>query len=261
MSIKSILVVMSGTAGEEARLQAAFDLATRHDADVAVLHVRPTPAIYGSSSGFEIPISLIESQQREIEETAETVEAAVKTAADRAAIEVEWRCEEGDELAIAGVHARYADLVIAPPALARDLVFASASPVLSFPDGAKTSAPKRVLIAWNGSREAARAVRDAMALIEAAESVDVIVIDPPGDRPISADIGRALAHHDIKVDVRERLSGDADIGTLLLEEARTSGADLLVMGAFGHSRLREWVLGGATEGALKDSKMPIVLSH
>lgn len=261
MAIKSILVVMSGASGEEVRLKEAFALAARHSASIAALHVKPTPAIYVSSPGMEMPVAIIESQQREIDRTAAAVEASVKAEAEKAGVAVEWRSEEGDEITVAGVHARYADLVVASPDVARDLVFSSASPVLAFPNGAKPAAPKRVLVAWNGSREAARAVRDALPMIEAAATVSVIVIDPPSGQAIGTDLGRALAHHGIKVDVSERLSGGAEVGTILLEEARTSGAELLVMGAYGHSRFREWVLGGATEAALSEAKIPVLLSH
>ncbi len=261
MTIKSILVVMS-TPSETARLKAAFALAERHGATVAVLHAKPTPVVYaGGGPGMDMPVALIESQQQEFDRTAKAIEAAVKAEAARIGIEVEWRSEEGDAVGIAGVHARYADLVVASPDLARDLVFSAAAPVLAFPEDGKTSAPTRVMIAWNGSREVAPAVRDALPLIEAAETVMVIVVDPPTGRPIGMDLGRALGRHGIKVDVSERLSDGGDVGAILLEEARTSGAELLVMGAYGHSRLREWVLGGATEEARSEAKIPVLLSH
>jgi nucleotide-binding universal stress UspA family protein len=261
MAIKTVLVVMSGVQGDAARLKAGLALAARAEATVAVLHVKPSPILYAGGGGMEMPVSLIEAQVQEIDRRALSVEADVKDLAERAGTAVEWRCEEGEEVTVAGIHARYADLVVASPDLARDLVFDSASPVLAFPDEAKPDAPRRVLVAWNGSREAACAVRDALPLLKAAETVDVIVVDPPAGRPIGVDLGRFLGRHGIKVEVRERLSDGAAIGTLLLEEARTSGAELLVMGAYGHSRLREWVLGGATEETLDAPSIPVLLSH
>jgi nucleotide-binding universal stress UspA family protein len=261
MAIKTVLVVMSGVPGDMARLRAGFALAARAEAMVVALHVKPTPILYAGGGGMEMPVSLIEAQVQEIDRRALSVEAEAKALAEKAGAAVEWRCEEGEEVTIAGIHARYADLVVANPDLARDLVFDSAAPVLAFPDVAKPDAPRRVLVAWNGSREAARAVRDAMPLLKSAETVEVLVIDPPDGRPIGVDLGRFLGRHGIKVDIRERLSGGAAIGTLLLEEARTSGAELLVMGAYGHSRLREWVLGGATEETLDDPTIPVLLSH
>ena len=260
MTIKTVLVVLSGVSGDETRLAAALLLGARFEAGIAALHVKPAPVILTGGMNGEVPASLIEAQQQQIDATAAAVEAAARSQAARVGAKIDWRCEEGDEVSVAGVHARYADLVVAAPDVARELVFVSASPVMAIPDGATPNGLKRAVIAWNGSQEAARAVRDALPLIEAVESAEVLVIDPPRQE-IGTDIARRLAAHGIKVDVRERLSGDADIGGLLLEEARVSGADFLVMGAYGHSRLREWVLGGATEEVLEAAKIPVLMSH
>lgn len=260
MALRSILVVMS-VPTEVARLKAAFALAERHDASIAVLHVKPSPIVYAGGPGMDVPVALIESQQQEFDRTAKVVEGVVRAEAKKAGVTVEWRSEEGDAVGIAGVHARYADLVVAAPDLARDLVFTAAAPVLAFPEGAEPVAPERALVAWNGSREASRTVRDALPLIEAAETVLVVVVDPPAGRPIGMDLGRSLGRRGVKAEVSERLSDGGDVGAILLEEARTAGAELLVMGAHGHSRFREWVLGGTTEGALSESRIPVLLSH
>ncbi|MSP49041.1 MAG: universal stress protein [Alphaproteobacteria bacterium] len=261
MPIKNLLVVVSGADGEETRLDTAVALAGKHGASVAALYVKPTAVIYSGGMGFEMSPALIEAQERDLEAAAKEAEAAVKAYAARSKTAIEWRCEEGDEVAVAAIHARYADLVVATPDLARDLVFAAGGPVLAVPDGVKANPPKRVLVAWNGGREAARALRDAADLLAAAGSATVVVIDPPPGKPIGQDIARFLAAHGIKTEVREMVSRGAGVGGLLLEEARTGGADLLVMGAYGHSRFREWVLGGATEEVLSDSKLPVLLSH
>lgn len=261
MAIRTVLVVVSGVPGDTARLKAGLALAARAQAGVAVLHVKPSPILYAGGGGMEMPVALIEAQVQDIDRRALAIEEEVKALAGKSGAAIDWRCEEGDEITVAGLHARYADLVVASPDVARDLVFDAASPILAFPDEAKADAPRRVLLAWNGSREAARAARDALPLLKAAETVDVIVVDPPAGRPIGVDLGRFLGSHGITVEIRERLSGGADIGALLLEEARTSGAELLVMGAYGHSRLREWVLGGATEEALETQTIPVLLSH
>jgi len=261
VSIRSILVVLSGVTGDEARLASALSLGGRFGAGVAVLHVKPSPVIVTGGMGGEVPPALIEIQQQQIDGTAAAVEKAARDRAGRIGAAIEWRCEEGNEVDVAGVHARYVDLVVASPELARDLVFVSAAPVMAMPDGAALNGLKQAMIAWNGSREAARAVRDAMPLIQVVGDVQVLVIDPPNGQEIGADIARMLASHGVKVDVRERLSNGAEVGDLLLQEARVSGTDLLVMGAYGHSRLREWVLGGATEEVLEKARIPVLLSH
>jgi len=261
MSIKTILVVVSRVSGDEARLDAAIALADLHDAQLAALHVVPNPVVYAGAPGMEVPAAMFETQMAEYAEVARQVKEKVAAAATRAGRDIEWRQEEGDELTAAGIEGRYADLLVASPDLARDLVFTAGVPVLAIPDGAKVDGLSRVLVAWNGSREAARAARDAAPFLDKAEAVTVLTVDPPGDRPIGQDVARVLARHGVKVEVRERLSGNAAIGGLILEEAKAVGAGLLVMGAYGHSRFREWVLGGATEGALSDSKIPVLLSH
>nr|ACF98220.1 putative universal stress protein UspA [uncultured bacterium 1114] len=261
MAIKTILVVLSGVPGDETRLDAALILGARFGAGIVALHVKPSPVILSGGMGGEVPASLIEAQQVEIDRNASSIESTARAQAGRIGSSIQWRCEEGDETSIAGVHARYVDLVVAAPDVARDLVFVSASPVMAVPDGTTPNGLRHAVVAWNGSREAARAVRDALPLMEAVGSAEVLVIDPPGNQEIGVDIARWLASHGIKVDVRERLSNGADIGSLLLQEAKTSGADLLIMGAYGHSRLREWVLGGATEDVLDKAKIPVLMSH
>lgn len=261
MPLKSILVVMSGRAGDETRLASAIALAQAHKAKLVALHVKPSPIIDVATTGFAATESVIGDVQRSVEARAADAENCVREAGRQAGCPVEWQCDEGEMERVSAVYARYAELAIASPKLAQDLVFSSGGPVLMVPDWVLPGPFKRVLIAWNGSQEAARAVRDAMPLLEAAESVDVLVVDPPGDPPIGRDLARMLACRGIKADVRARVAGKVDVGAAILDEARTTGAELLVMGAYGHSRLREWILGGATEEALKDAPIPVLLAH
>jgi nucleotide-binding universal stress UspA family protein len=261
MTIKHILVPVSGTEADDARLDEAIALAKSNGAHVTALHVKSKPAIFPVGPAGDIPLALIEEQEREIEQRARTAEAKVLTKAEEARFDIEWVCADGDVASVIGTHARYADLVIASPDLTRDLVFESGAPVLAFPKGARANVPKHALIAWNGSRESARAVHDVMPLIENIDQVDVVVIDPQEGQAIGADLARSLGRHGIAAEVRERKSEKRDIGELLLEEAKISGADLLIMGAYGHSRLREWVFGGATETALEEAAIPVLLSH
>jgi nucleotide-binding universal stress UspA family protein len=125
---------------------------------------------------------------------------------------------------------------------------------------------RRVLIGWNGSPEAARAVHDALPLMVGAEAVTVVTIDPEGgpganEEGPGADIARHLARHGLPVMVRRVTGPAAAAGDLLLNEAADLGADLIVMGAFGHSRLREFVLGGATRTLLAQMTAPVLMAH
>lgn len=168
-----------------------------------------------------------------------------------------------------GRHARYADLTIvgqvapgAPDHLA-DTLMKIGRPLLAVPrHGRYPRVGSRVLVAWNGSREATRAVFDAMPLLASASVVTVMTMDAEADEHLpGSDIGLALARHGVAVEVQHSTLGGIDAGNALLSRAADQGADLLVMGAFGHSPLREKVLGGATRHILDHMTVPVFLSH
>lgn len=179
----------------------------------------------------------------------------------------EWRPITGlKELAL---HARYADLTIvgqASPGTSdhvTETLMRVGRPILAVPrHGRYPRIGQRVLVAWNASREATRAVFDSLPLLAGAANVTVMTMDAADeDRVPGADIGLTLARHGIKVDVVHSTLGDIDAGNALLSRAADQGADLLVMGAFGHSPLREKVLGGATRHILDHMTVPVLLSH
>jgi len=176
-----------------------------------------------------------------------------------------------------GVHAYYADLVViarpesagqtaGPPGLAESLVLSSGRPIIVFPPRDKVSGVRRILVGWNATRESIRAVADAMPLLVRAEAVEVLVVDHQrrpeghGQEP-GADIARHLTHHGAKVEVRRLPSEGKDVGRLLLSQATAFGADLLVMGAYGHTHLREWMFGGVTRTVLYEAGLPVLMSR
>jgi nucleotide-binding universal stress UspA family protein len=123
---------------------------------------------------------------------------------------------------------------------------------------------RRALIAWNGRREAARAVHDALPLLTDAEQTVVLTVGAePSDAEAdpAAEILRHLGRHDLPVRAAHEVETDLDIADILLNRAAESGADLLVMGAYGHSRLREFVLGGATRSILRQMTLPVLMAH
>jgi len=138
-------------------------------------------------------------------------------------------------------------------------------PVLIVPRyGTFETVGERVLVAWNGSREATRAVHDALPLLKLASSVTVLSIDPEhdtGDRIPGADIALHLARHGVAAEGMSTVGLDISVGDLLLSRAADLGADLIVMGAYGHSRVRELVLGGATRHILQHMTVPVLMSH
>jgi nucleotide-binding universal stress UspA family protein len=197
----------------------------------------------------------------------------------RRSLSAEWRMASGFPLDVSAVHARYADLTIMGQldpdnewasviyALPEDVALSSGRPVLVVPyAGTFPSVGQRVLVAWDASREATRAVNDAMPLLSAASSVTVMTIDPQqsreehGDVP-GADIALHLARHGVAAQVESTVSGGIGVGDALLSRASDLGADLLIMGAYGHSRGRELILGGATRTVLESMTLPVLMAH
>lgn len=168
--------------------------------------------------------------------------------------------------------ARAHDLTIVPvyghpdlATIAEALIFESGRPVLLLPDrGAATHRLEKIIIGWDGSRAAARALADALPLCAAADRVRLVTIS--GEKALEpgtalADARRHLLAHRIECETRVEAAQGLDAGAALLNHARESEADLLVVGAYGHSRAREFVLGGATRTILSGSQLPVLLSH
>jgi nucleotide-binding universal stress UspA family protein len=212
---------------------------------------------------------------------ADAALARFRTAAERGGIAYGTRTDRALDKTLARVvsmHARYTDLLVLgqvdpdePPYVGRDLpeqvVLASGRPVLVVPhDWAARLLGERVLIAWDASREAARAVSDALPLLQRAEAVLVVSVNPKstplghGELP-GADIALHLARHNVEVDVQSVETDRMEVGEALLSFAADRGCDLLVMGAYAHSRVRELVLGGATRTILKSMTLPVLMAH
>ena len=147
------------------------------------------------------------------------------------------------------------------------VALASGRPILAVPyAGQFETVGRRVLIGWNATREATRAVNDAMPLLAAADVVTVLTIDAReapdahGELP-GADISLHLARHGVKATIERTVSAGVPAGEVLLSRAADLGADLLVIGAYGHSRMRELLLGGATRSILQSMTVPVLMSH
>ncbi len=274
MPLKDILVYVDKSAQAPGTVAAACSLALRHDAHLTGLAVNQPPEIPGFA-GVEIPQSAVEilKQQRQValDKAHEIFDDAVRAAGltDKSG----WSVASGRILEALSLRSRYADLTVISqsgpedPAsgddLADDLIMVSGRPILVIPYiGAPAGFGKNVLIAWNASREAARAVSDAMPILEAADSIEVFAVEPRGIGDIpGADIAEHLARHGLKAQASKTSGLDIEVGDVLLNQVADSGADLVVMGAYGHSRMRELVLGGATRHILGHMTVPVLLSH
>lgn len=281
MPLKDILVHLDATPQSASRLDIAVDLARRHEAHLTALNVVniAMPLVATADAGSGGMALIMDHIRKAALADASPIEAGYRDRMRREAIQGEWRQAEGRLAEQVSLHARYADLVIvgqddpdaAPPAatgLARDVLFAAGRPVLVVPyAGHFETVGRRVLVGWNASREAARAVNDALPLIAAAEMVHVLAANPRrgpgghGDIP-GADIALHLARHGVKVTAAHHIAPDIpNAADLLLNEAADMSADLLVVGAYGHSRLREFILGGVTRTLMQQMTVPVLMSH
>ncbi|PWS39191.1 universal stress protein [Falsiroseomonas bella] len=280
MAIRDILVHLDATPRAAARLDLAAQLAQRLQAHLTGLFVLdiPIPAFAGGEiAGAAAVADLIEGMRAAGLEDAAKVEATFREKLRREGLAGEWRLAEGITGGELALHGRYADLVVVGQSGPEDATVGSAAieaalfqtgrPVLVVPHaGPVASLGKRVLVGWNASREASRALHDALPLIATAESVTVLTInaepgaDSHGEEP-GADIARHLARHGLQVTVRRIVGAEISAGDMLLNEAADLGADLLVMGGYGHSRFREFMLGGATRTLLGQMTVPVLMSH
>jgi nucleotide-binding universal stress UspA family protein len=276
MSLKDLLVIADNDPTYAARLDLALALAAEHHAHLTGLHVMP-PALTPIYGDMPVPDTVEKMQRLELENAARRAAAIFAERAGRATVSTEWRVSEGDIVRVASEHARYADLTVLPQGM--DLGFASADlarlpqemavgvgrPVLVIPRyGSFPRVGGRVLVAWNGSREATRAVHDALPLLRRAEQVTVLSIDPDADaerRLPGADVSLHLTRHGVTVQAATIAGADVAVGDLLLSYVADHEIDLIVMGAYGHTRLREMVLGGATRTLLRHMTVPVLMSH
>jgi nucleotide-binding universal stress UspA family protein len=281
MAIRDILVHLDGAPASAARLSLAAGLARRLGAHLIGLHVIDVqlPVIAaGDFGGGAAVAELITRLQDDALEAAKPIEASFREMLRREAMSGEWRQVEGTTAGQVSLHGRYVDLTVlgqadpglgseTPVAAIEAALFTTGRPVLVVPfAGAPANPGRHVVIAWNASREATRAVHDALPLLAAAERVTVVTVNPEsgidghGEEP-GADIATHLARHGLKVEVRRVVGPDLGAGDLLLNEVSDLGADLVVMGGYGHSRFREFVLGGATRTMLHQMTVPLLIAH
>jgi nucleotide-binding universal stress UspA family protein len=277
MALKDILVYVGNSKQCEARIDAAVGLASRHGAHIAGLYALSLP---------EIP-SYIRAQIAEeaLRHTAEAVVAAAERMENvfnekcrLAGVNGEWRRVDGLPYPVLNLHGRYADVAIVgqrdidqdedpSDELPDHLILTLGRPVLVVPKvGQYPTIGERVLIAWDASRLAARAVNDAMPLLVKAKHVVVLAVNPEsgdeghGEIP-SADICLHLARHGVHAEAQHIFAKDMSVGEMIAARTVDEGIDMIVTGAYGHARWRELVLGGVTRYLLNHMPVPVLMSH
>lgn len=274
---KDFLVELDDTDLSARRIDYAVRLARRFDAHLTGLYLIPSftpPPAVGAYMTQDMEAQIMAGAMQRADAALERF----RQMAESESVAFETRTDKGpyhEHPLLLGTHGRYADLaVIGQPdpndgALVLDpgdVVLAAGAPVVIVPYiGTPSTVAERVVVAWNASRESARAVRDAIPLLEKARAVDVVCFRPDqarghGEMP-GADIALHLSRHGIDVDVQIVEGQGIDVGNALLSHVADRGNDFLVMGGYGHSRLREAVLGGATRTILASMTVPVLMAH
>jgi nucleotide-binding universal stress UspA family protein len=282
MSWKDVLVIVSDVEGDAAALALGEALARQSgdDCHISAAFLTPLPdepLAYEPTVVAGVWAELLGRARQEAEAERRRVETRLKQ------FERGYELRNAEALSrdlgrVAAVHARYADVAVmtrpgdGPGAELREeiiegILFHSGRPALIAPPGWNgTSIGKRVVVAWDASREATRALSEADDLLEFADAVTVLTVDAKpkmfghGDQP-GANIAGHLSRRGLPAEVRNVDSMGRSASIAILEEAKTLGADLVVMGGYAHSRLRELVFGGATRELLRAADVPLLMAH
>jgi len=277
MAYKTILVYVDEAERCGPILRAARQLATHENAHVIGLHVVPDIQVYAAAEA-QLPAEVFDTQREHNAGVAKSAQQAFNAEFEGSSISTEWRPVEEKGAAIGDrvlEHALVADVVIAgqidPDIASRRrvgtperLLLAGRRPMLLVPYIGFETVGQRVAVAWNGRSEASRAVFDSLPMLQAAESVNLLTVDFEGDAnsPASVEaLAASLERHGVTCNIHHTASAGLDIGSVLLSRLADEGDDLLVMGGYGHSRLREFVFGGATRSILQQMTVPVLMSH
>ncbi|WP_104020158.1 universal stress protein [Roseovarius nitratireducens] len=279
MTYNSLFTVLTDPALVDETLTHAIAVAEANDAHLDALCLgvdrSQTGYYYAGASAVVLQETISRAQ-----EDAEEIDRLVRARLDKSTIR--WAAEMGvAQLADIGRHvsarARFSDLVTLPQpygegrgaeleAVTESALFEGRTPVLVAPSkGAPTPNPRRILLAWNESPEALAATRAAMPLLRMAETVHVVVIDPPMHGPNRSDPGgllaQYLARHGVKTEIDVLSRSLPRVSDVLLRHMTDMDADMVVMGAYGHSRFREAIFGGATRYMLEQATVPVFMAH
>ncbi|SDG28810.1 Nucleotide-binding universal stress protein, UspA family [Limimonas halophila] len=288
MTIRSILCVVDGTDASAATLGTALTLARQQEAYVEALHVEmdprdaaPLAADGATSTMIQDIMDTVEEENRRRSQAAREVfrreaeQAGVRVVDPDAevpeGVATGLRTRRGREHEVVAARGMVFDLVAVPPrrdgseppatATLESAIMETGRPTLVSPGQVPAVVGKHVAVAWRATVPGVHALQGSLPLLKAAASVSVITVDEGHSGPAPAEVARYLAHHGVHATPRAVEPEDRDVGQAVLEETEAAGADLLVMGAYAHSRLRQLILGGVTSTVLRSAAMPLVLAH
>ncbi len=288
MSFRTILTVLNGRKGDAASLETAYTVAASTDSHIDVMHVRPDPRGYvdftGDAMTGDAYVQLIESLEVEVAANAKAARESfdgwvaakgitmVDGPGSSGQVTATWRERTGAEDNVIAGEARLRDLVVLsatgeePDSMRsgaiEKAIFDSGRPLLLTPQGGGLKKVGRAAVFWNGGTQAARAVAAALPLLHVADAVDIMWVEEDvEDDFILNGLDDYLAWHGISASIKRFEPDERLIGELLMDEAVAGGADVVVMGGYSHSRLREFILGGVTQHTLDESPLPALIAH
>jgi nucleotide-binding universal stress UspA family protein len=276
MAYKTILVCLNDVSRLTELISAAEQLGTRFKAHIAGLYVIPAVQVYPNSS-FGVEGAVFDGTRIYFQEQKPKVAEAFEQAMKRAGLSYDLHVADSRLSDIQGeviANAREVDLVVVSNTarngsqgieddFVERFVVAAGRPVLVLPaEGKVDLRAEQVLVGWNESREATRAVFDAMPFLIKAKQARLVSVDvPPGGNMPASGLAETLDRHGAKPEITSVASDGLNVGDALLRAAKDYGAGLVVVGAYGHSRFAEWVFGGATRHILQNMKVPVLMSH
>jgi nucleotide-binding universal stress UspA family protein len=274
--LKDVVVSLSGRAPRDFAAEYATSIAATFGAHIAGISFLYEPVIPDGTLGG-IPVDLIELQREENSKAANDAISRFDAGVKKAGISAETRILDatfGGAATLFAQIARRFDLAVVGQAqreggasdelIIEGALFESGRPLVVVPYIQKRGMTLDcVLACWDGSRTAARAIGDAMPFLERAKAVDIVIVaeERKSDEITGANMSEHLARHGVRASVKRIAKGDLAIEDVLLSYAADSGADFMVMGGYGHSRLREFILGGVTRGILASMTVPVLMSH
>lgn len=278
MAYKSILTVVTTTDIGRSALEGAVALTQAQDGHLEILALgidHSTPGYYYAGTNALIEQATLERAREEANEIEATVRDVLKGRQCRWASESAL-AQIGTVQTLVGNRARFCDLVVLPKPYGEDkgvaeeavleaALFAGNVPVLVLPQGTVLKRPEKVVLAWNQSAEALDAIRAALPLLQQAAQANIVIIDPPRHGPDRSDPGgmlsQMLSRHGVRAEISVIAGTMPRTADVLARHCDDQQADLLVMGAYGHSRFREAIMGGATRDMLEAATIPVFMSH
>jgi nucleotide-binding universal stress UspA family protein len=274
--IKDVVVNLAGRVPQDFAADYAISFAETFGAHIAGIAFLYDPVIPDGTLGG-VPIDLIEIQREENTKIAKAAVSRFEAATRKAALSAETRILDasfGGGATLFGRIARRFDIAVVGQAqrehgaseelMIEGALFESGRPVIVVPYIQKPGLTlERVMICWDGGRMAARAVGDAMPFLARAKAVDIVIVaeERKNVEVTGARMTEHLSRHGITAEVKRLAKGDVTVTATILDYAADSGADFMVMGGYGHSRLREFILGGVTRGILAEMTVPVLMSH